>query len=696
MIVNRDRFSKLSEYFIVFCLYSFIAILFSYPLITRLNTHIPGVGGDAYQFYWGIWWIHHSIFEMGESPYYTDLLFYPYGVSLTFHTLSIFNGMAAAPLVAGGGTTIAFNIVFLLMFPVSGIGMYLLCYHICCDRKAAFVGSLVFVFSPFRLVRSEAHLNIFSIQWLPFFILFLLKSFAEAKRRVIYIFAGAAAFAANALSCWYYMIYSILIAGYLTLADLCKRKSVKFWIKPVIITFSTVTAGLFIMLPVLLPVAADLSQESNYLYAGNSEKYSIDLLSYLLPSHLHPFLGNAARRIAGPAGTFHGNRCEGMAAIGYAALFFALLGIVKKRNSIKWAVLALIGLIFSLGPVLHIGGYKYTSIPMPYRIIQVIPIINGARVPGRFAVILTLSLSILVSQGISYSLKLTAYRPKSLIKKAAAPFFAVLILFEYLPVPLSTCSTCVPELLKKIRDDNECRAVIEWPVGPFRAMMRQTFHLKPIMDAKISRIRTSASKARALKEKIERMIVSSTEKDVFSPISRFGLAAFYGIDYLTLDLHYLKQDITSEREQIELKKRISRLFGEPPTWADDEIEIYAITSPSPAFLPPLEENGWSLPYLVGEELCRSLIKNTGFLEIVVTEPVKNLILKILYDSSQKNPATWYLNDVKIPITPKITEAGKQIVEFNITEVDSGIQILSVHPKSKDNFKLFSAELSLEY
>src|SRR5712691_1009978 len=95
----------------------------TYPLILRATTAIPG-GGDAWQFYWNLWWIRRAVVDLHATPYFTPDLFFPYGADLHFHTLNLFPGLLALPVVATAGLAAAYNLLVFLAFTLSGYGMY--------------------------------------------------------------------------------------------------------------------------------------------------------------------------------------------------------------------------------------------------------------------------------------------------------------------------------------------------------------------------------------------------------------------------------------------------------------------------------------------------------------------------------------------------------------------------------------------
>ena len=77
--------------------YLIVTLFFFAPVLSQLNTHLIGDGGDCFEFYWNAWWIDRSLLH-GHNPYWCDLQFAPWGVPLVLHTLSLIPSMCMALL----------------------------------------------------------------------------------------------------------------------------------------------------------------------------------------------------------------------------------------------------------------------------------------------------------------------------------------------------------------------------------------------------------------------------------------------------------------------------------------------------------------------------------------------------------------------------------------------------------------------
>ena len=63
-------------------LYVGLAVVLTWPLSLGFCSRIPGGCTDVWQNYWGFWWWHHAIFDLGQSPLWTKMLYHPFGAVL--------------------------------------------------------------------------------------------------------------------------------------------------------------------------------------------------------------------------------------------------------------------------------------------------------------------------------------------------------------------------------------------------------------------------------------------------------------------------------------------------------------------------------------------------------------------------------------------------------------------------------------
>ena len=159
--------------------YLLLTLGLTYPLVTQFGRAIPGDGFDGWQNYWNLWWIKTAVLEQHTHPWLTHLLYYPTGVGLLFHTLNAFNGFITLPIQLAFGLLPAYNAAVLFSFTLGGLGAYLLARYILGSRSshlAAFAAGVIFTFSPFHIAHLLGHMQVISLEWIPFYALYLLKT----------------------------------------------------------------------------------------------------------------------------------------------------------------------------------------------------------------------------------------------------------------------------------------------------------------------------------------------------------------------------------------------------------------------------------------------------------------------------------------------------------------------------------------
>jgi len=184
-------------------LYSLLGLALTYPLITQFASHVPGDGIDDPALAWNLWWIKHSLLDQQINPFVSGWMFYPIGINLAFYTLTVLNGLLSVPLQVALGLVPASNLVLLSSFVLSGYGAFLLALHVLVSGvkcqvssstqpgtgqgddhvlrfalvAAAFLAGLLYAFSSSKLFYAAlGQFNIASSQWIPFAVLYVLRS----------------------------------------------------------------------------------------------------------------------------------------------------------------------------------------------------------------------------------------------------------------------------------------------------------------------------------------------------------------------------------------------------------------------------------------------------------------------------------------------------------------------------------------
>ncbi len=441
-------------------LYLLLTIILTYPLVLHFTTHVPGDGSDDPALVWNLWWVKHALVDLGANPFDCPFMFHPIGIDLTFYTLTIVNGLSSVPLQPIVGLVATSNLILFASFVLSAYGAYLLVKYLLPSEAHAvvpFISGLIYAFSSNRLIyASLGQFNIASTQWIPFYVLFLIKTHRQPSRLRYLLLAGIFLLLNGYSELTYASFLIIFTAIYLLYwlaADGWRR------CLPLVRNLAVV-ASFFLLgtSPVLYRMIRVMAVEGDFLVEGLgfANVFSADVLGFLVPSHLHP-LSELWRK------HFHFSYLN-FVFIGYAVLFLAAVGAIRflrDRNVRFWVVAASVFALVSLGPTLRINGAEY-DLPLPFDVLQALPFFKGNRYPSRYSVMLALCWAALAGYGLH---RLSGLAKGKARQWALGASVATLILFEHLSVPVPLSDMRVPQIYRVIADEEGDFTVLELPLA---------------------------------------------------------------------------------------------------------------------------------------------------------------------------------------------------------------------------------------
>ena len=445
--------------------YLLCSLVFTYPLVLHLTTHVPGeVEGDVPVYIWNLWWMQQAL-AAGISPLFCDYIFAPHGASLAFHAFVFLKAFIAIPLLWFTTAWTAYNLLILGTFALSGWTMYLLARHLTGDTRAAWLGGLVYAFSPYMLTRGTGHLNYLSGEWIPLYALCLIRLLETRERK--WALGGAACLLLTAYCEYYYLIYlTLFTAFYLGWRLLQNRGEIldSSFLMPFALMGGVAAVGFAPILWVLFGTA-----QSSYIYGGwgAAAKLGADLLAFVTPPPGSLLYGDIGAELYGAFSG--GNAVEGTVFAGFAVLGLAATCMLRLRGDLgvrPWLWLTLFFFLLSLGPLLHVGGEFVfgfgpvrVAVPLPYVVVRYLPLIKGARVAARFDIMVALGLAVLAAYGLRYWLQ----RARWPARRTAA--IVLLIGLEYLRVPYPVAPVDIPGAYAEIAGDPGDKVVLEVPLG---------------------------------------------------------------------------------------------------------------------------------------------------------------------------------------------------------------------------------------
>jgi hypothetical protein len=480
-------------------LYTILTVIFTYPVAFSSNL-VPGLG-DVYYYIWDFWWYKTALVQ-GLYPFYTTYVFYPLGASLVFSDATFFNVILSIPLQHYFGFITAYNFLWLFSFILSGFGMFLLAKYLTGSNQAAFISGIIFMFSPIRFVHALGHLSLITTGFIPIFVLFLIKTFKEDQKRNPLL---AGIFLALVWYSSYYfflflVVFSFIYLIYLYLTHQISLTKVIF----IRIGIISLVTGILISF-IIVPMAISLFWEhSMSAYVGGFESNSADLLSFFIPSTIHPYYGTILSIFPGLYEKIVSFGIEGTVFAGYTVLFLSILAVfkIKTKDVQFWFFSAIIFAIISLGPILHVNGNtEFTvsnfafSIPLPYYFLMKMPVFSLARAPGRWDILVVLSMAVLAGYGLKSIFD--KYKDcrflKIPVKNGIAILFSCLILFEFLSVPFPMQNAGVPQFYNNLSHETGDFAIIEVPglccnFGMQDYQYYQTVHNKRLVGGYLGRV----------------------------------------------------------------------------------------------------------------------------------------------------------------------------------------------------------------
>lgn len=447
---------------------------------TQLS-QLPYDAQDAYIQLWDFWWTRQWLLTAPQNPYWTDLIYQPFGTSLAFAAYSLPYSLFSLPfqLVFAGtkGLVIAFNAVVFASFVLSGVGAYRLARHVTGDHAASLLAGLIFAFMPHHFLNMP-RLYLLCIELLPFYVLALLKLWeAPSGRRAVAV-AGwlALCFYSSLELALFLLLFSWMWLAY---ALLTERGAIRL---PALRGLAVAGVSFLVLAAPLLvqQMSLERARDTVDVERGIEEvvHWSPALLSYITPSRVHPIYGEAME-FAGkyPDPDKWGMRSETF--LGWSTLLLAALGLAagSRGKRLLWGLGAGVFLVLSLGPQLRVSGTWLTELAMPYRILyELVPPLRGSRDPSRMLPVAMLMLSVLAALGAGNLLaRIRPGRRRSLATAALA--FAVL--FEDLPPWPVMQAPAIDPVYAELADRPGSAPIIDL-TADLRGLLAQTIHQRPI------------------------------------------------------------------------------------------------------------------------------------------------------------------------------------------------------------------------
>jgi hypothetical protein len=392
-----------------------LTIIFFWPIIIRMGTYNPG--GDAAFNAWTIARDQHCILRENCPNYLNGNIFFPHKDTMLYSETQLSAGFLTLPFfLINQNPIFSYNVWTVLSFFFSGLFMFFLARYLSRGNiRISVLAGLVFEFAPLKMA-AIFHLQNISIFYLPLAFLMMFK-YLDTKRR-LYLGLLFIVLVLQFYASWYQMAFVLLAIVVALLAFLILKYA--NWRRLLIVLSIVVLASIS-----TLPLAVQyihFSKTTNATFnIQNQDAYSSSLADYFIPYNgtLFGKLYYSIRKDTQvnsynpDSYSYHGVTMYVIAAA-IIILSFLYFRTSKKEELrrihkliLMFGILAIVGFIVSLGPLLKVKGTDiYTdhaaglniAIPLPYIFIdKFLPQLSFIRAIGRASVITLFGLACLLA-----------------------------------------------------------------------------------------------------------------------------------------------------------------------------------------------------------------------------------------------------------------------------------------------------------
>jgi len=382
--------------------YLALALLLTWPLVRLFRTDLPAVFGSAdamlqiFLLGWGWQALLTHPMDMFNAP-----IFFPEPRTLTYMDSMIGESILAGPVSALFGPGAAYNFLVLFSFVATAWFLYRLVRFYGVSRPGSFLAGFLFAFCPYRF-SNLGELNQLQTEFIPLGLFFTVRFMRTKAGR--FGLAAALTVVVQAYFGWYGTFHLVVAMAILGLWEYTQGQRARW--RSVFLLGALIAV---LVLPGTLPYWREQHTLPEFRRTiGESALWSADLLDYL-QLNFENVLAKTWKVLGDDHGYFPGLLSILLAFVGCRMLRRAVPASSKRFRWLssmrEWGekgyfvLLGWAGFLLSLGPVLQVGG-RWAWIPLPFAVcFFVIPGFSSMRVPGRFAVLVALTVAVLAGMG---------------------------------------------------------------------------------------------------------------------------------------------------------------------------------------------------------------------------------------------------------------------------------------------------------
>lgn len=362
-----------------------VALAWTWPLVTRLSWRLAHDPGDPVLNTWILWWNTQAL--PFTSAWWDAPIFHPMpgALALSEHLAGI--APFTAPVHAAGMSPIAaYNFALILSCWLSAYFAFLLGRRLTGSTAAGLIAGVAFGFAPYR-AGQLAHLQVLTTQWMPLTLLAMHVYLDEGRRRWLALFGVA--WLLQALSNGYYLLFFPILIGLWLLWFVDWRRQRQRGLALV----AAFAGASLLLLPPLLQYKHVHDRLGLERSVDEMRSYSASFESFVQPAGMLAFW--PAREGATPEGAlFPGATPVALALLGLGAMVWRRQvreTIVTRSPAVFYGLATLFLWWLCFGPAPE-DAPAWANV-RPYTLLMWLPGFDGLRVPARFAMLATLTLS---------------------------------------------------------------------------------------------------------------------------------------------------------------------------------------------------------------------------------------------------------------------------------------------------------------
>lgn len=463
---------------LVLFVYLGLTLVMTWPVVIRPEWYVLSEHMDISTAFYNLWWFHHALCELHTWPYTNPLINYPYNFSMAMFPLWVPYDIIALPVMEAKGThglPLAFNMVTIVSFTLRGYVTFIFIRYLVKKTMPAFLTGLVLAFCPFvfwHITRIHAS----CLELLVLLAYFFIRTLQEQSWKPA---AGLATAACLLLYTSPYYTADMVLFLPLLGVGLAVRKRETVLKKATLIRLAAATAlTLLVCSPFIYHLVIEMIKSQVFISQPHSlrVKYSANLLGFISPGwNLQAYSSISQFTPYPDAGLARNHGIGGYEIfVGYVFLAAVIIGCVKHfRKCFIYLVIALVFVVFSLGPSIHAGTATCEIVTFYDIFHSLLPWLRLERTPVRHLGPALVALAVPAGYGFAWLGNKASEKSAYVLYG----FLAAAVLLEFNQAPLKLDRFPVPGFVYEIKADPAPGSLLNLPHTPDTTRIAGYYHM---------------------------------------------------------------------------------------------------------------------------------------------------------------------------------------------------------------------------